>query len=110
MKWKEIENNPTPVYAKRKYYRKHVRKAFIKHLYACGELNCKEAKKGRLPEGLTIHHLEPLSFGGDSKWDNLVVLDEKLHEAMNKQIFEPQMHQETILIPLEFTELRSRLR
>jgi 5-methylcytosine-specific restriction endonuclease McrA len=110
MKWKETENKPVPTHEKRKFYRKRVRKQFIKHLYACGELNCKEAAKGKLPEGLTIHHILPLSLSGDSKWDNLVVLDEKLHEAMNKQIFEPQIHQETIFIPLEFTELRSRLR
>jgi RHS repeat-associated protein len=37
-------------------------------------------QKGRVPEGMIVHHIIPLFRGGDNSFENLVLLDRSFHE------------------------------
>lgn len=90
----------TPEYVKetRRFFKDRVKKAFVKFLayegYFDDIFNKKElrdAKTGRLPDYLDIHHILPLSGGGDNSFDNLVVIDKAAHKEMNRTYFQPQL-------------------
>lgn len=85
----------------RRFFDRHVRKAFVQYLaytnWFDGVLTEKEiieAKKGYLPKDLDIHHIFPLS-GSESKdvnsFTNLTVLHKSTHLAINRNIFDPQL-------------------
>lgn len=90
----------TPGYVKntRKFFRDRVKKSFVKYLAYEGYFNdifnkkeLKDAKVGKLPNYLDIHHIIPISGGGTNSFDNLVVLDKVVHKYINKEYFQPQL-------------------
>ncbi len=85
----------------RRFFERHVRKMFIKYLAYTnqfeGVLNqqeIEEAKTGRLPSDLDVHHIFPIS-GTESEdvnsFLNLAVLHKTTHVRINKEVFAPQL-------------------
>lgn len=85
----------------RRFFERHVRKMFIKYLAYTnqfeGILNqqeIEEAKIGRLPSDLDVHHIFPIS-GTESEdvnsFLNLAVLHKTTHMRINKEVFAPQL-------------------
>lgn len=94
---------PDVVKKNRTFFKRHVKKAFVKWLAYKGLFNnvltkqeLKAAYKGALPEDLDIHHMMPLS-GTDleyvNSFSNLCVLHKETHKDINRDIFQPQLKQ-----------------
>lgn len=92
---------PDIVKEHRKFFRKHVKRAFVRWLaYShylddiCTAAELKAAKKGHLAEDLDIHHMVPLSATADAdvnSFSNLCVLHKNTHQYINSQCFQPQL-------------------
>lgn len=110
--WVEIPNekiNEDENHKLRRHYKRHVRSKFVKFTAECGELNIalsrrelRAAKKqGKLPLDLTVHHQVPLSMGGTSDYDNMVIISDTNHQKLNEVVFEPQIErQDTVFVPM----------
>lgn len=46
------------------------------------------ARKGKLPSGLTVHHITPIGGGGNNDFNNLCVISKKFHSFLNKNYFD----------------------
>ena len=92
---------PDIVKEHRKFFRKHVKRAFVRWLAynhyldgICTPAELKAAKKGHLAEDLDIHHKVPLSATADpdvNAFNNLCVLHKETHKYINKTYFQPQL-------------------
>lgn len=92
---------PDIVKEHRKFFRKHVKRAFVRWLAynhylddICTAAELKAAKKGHLADDLDIHHIVPLSATADSDvnaFTNLCVLHKETHKYINKNCFQPQL-------------------
>ena len=85
----------------RRFFERHVRKMFIKYLAYTNQFEgvlsqreIEEAKTGRLPPDLDVHHIFPIS-GIESEdvnsFLNLTVLHKTTHVRINREIFAPQL-------------------
>lgn len=95
--------HPDAVRSNRNFYKNHVKRAFV--MYCAyeglfdGVLTKKEieqAKHGRLPDDLNVHHKVPLSGSMDlfvNDFSNLAIIHKNTHEFINKYVFAPQLRQ-----------------
>lgn len=104
MKYKKVlftKVSPEVSKAHRRFFDRHVRKAFVQYLAythwfdgVLTESEMADAKQGRLPEDLDVHHIFPLS-GTDSEdvnsFNNLTVLHKSTHTLINRNVFFPQL-------------------
>ena len=87
--------------ANRRFFERHVRKAFVQYLAythwfdnVLNDVEIEQAKEGYLPKDLDIHHIFPLSGTADEKvnaFNNLTVLHKSTHLTINRSVFEPQL-------------------
>ncbi len=87
--------------ANRRFFERHVRKAFVQYLAythcfdeVLNDIEIEQAKEGFLPKDLDIHHIFPLSGTADEKvnsFKNLTVLHKATHTMINRTIFQPQL-------------------
>lgn len=93
---------PSVVKENRKFYKDHVKVAFVKWCaykgYFDGVFTEQEIdlaqRKGHLPKDCDIHHILPLSgcnYTNANDFTNLVVLHKSTHRHINKTIFQPQL-------------------
>lgn len=104
MKYKKVvftKVSPEVSKAHRRFYERHVKKAFVQYLAythqfdgVLTEEEIARAKEGKLPKDLDIHHIFPLS-GSESEevngFSNLTVLHKSTHVSINKKVFFPQL-------------------
>ncbi len=71
---------------------------FVKWLYRKGFLdqykdviNLERAKRGKIPHGFDVHHILPLSGGGNNHVSNFCLIERSLHKFINKKCFEPAL-------------------
>lgn len=104
MKYKKVlftKVSPEVSKAHRRFFDRHVRRAFVQYLaythHFDGVLNEEEladARQGRLPEYLDVHHIFPLSGTEDARvnsFKNLTVLHKSTHTLINRNVFFPQL-------------------
>ena len=93
---------PSVVKENRKFYKDHVKVAFVKWCaykgYFDGVFTEQEIdlaqRKGHLPKDCDIHHILPLSgcnYTNANDFTNLTVLHKSTHRHINKTIFQPQL-------------------
>lgn len=93
-----IKTEPSIVHENRLFFKNRVRKNFIQYCAYQGLLDdylsfrqIKAAKKGNLPNKMSIHHIQPLSGGGSSEFSNLCIISDSLHHYLNRFWFAPQL-------------------
>lgn len=104
MKYKKVvftKVSPEESKQNRRFFERHVRRAFVQYLAYSGWFNgvltdeeIKEAKTGKLPKDLDVHHLIPLSGAQNddaNAFTNLSVIHKSTHLAINRNIFDPQL-------------------
>ena len=107
--------SPAKVKENRRFFKNHVKRAFVRWLAYEGLLDevldkrdMKIAKtKGCLPEYLDVHHMLPLSGADDplvNNFSNLCVLHKEVHKQINKEIFQPQL-QDMYNMPYGFQQV-----
>lgn len=45
-----------------------------------------DMKLGKVPVGLVVHHKKPIFRGGNNSFNNLVLMDKKIHAANKKSL------------------------
>lgn len=93
-----IKTDPSIVHENRLFFKNRVKRNFVQFCAYKGLLNdffsagqITQAKKGSLPNKLSIHHIQPLSGGGSSDFNNLCIISDSLHHYLNKFWFAPQL-------------------
>ncbi|MCM1497251.1 MAG: HNH endonuclease [Clostridium sp.] len=93
-----VKEQPSVVHRNRRNFSGKFKQAFVSFCaykgYFDGTFNKEQirlAKKGRLPEGLTVHHITPLGGGGQNDFNNLTVISESFHKFLNKNFFDRQL-------------------
>jgi hypothetical protein len=93
---------PAVVKDNRKFYKDHVKTAFVKwcaykgyfdEVFTKQEIELAQ-RRGKLPEDCDIHHIVPLSgcnYTDANDFTNLAVLHKSTHKHINKTIFQPQL-------------------
>lgn len=72
---------------KKKFVKKLAKDHQLDHLLSAVEL--KNAKKfGHLPERYAVHHILPISFGGQNQTANLCVVEEMIHMALHRLVWD----------------------
>ena len=76
----------------------HITEEFLQKLYTTGTLNpilhkiyLPRLLKGKVPKGFDIHHIQPLSGGGNNSINNLCLIEKSLHRFLNKYCFDPAL-------------------
>ncbi|NYZ69840.1 HNH endonuclease, partial [Endozoicomonas sp. SM1973] len=79
----------------RQQFDNHVKKDFIRHwaktsnqakrILSPMELKLATAT-GKLPKRYEVHHMKPLYRGGDNSYDNLRVIQKKIHQGRTKKL------------------------
>ena len=90
---------PEVTHALRKEFKhNNVAREFLRKLYATGALNPILHKiylpgllKGKAPKNFDIHHIQPLSGGGNNSLNNLCLIEKPLHRFLNKYCFDPAL-------------------
>ena len=93
---------PSVVKENRKFYKDHVKVAFVKWCaykgYFDGVFTEQEIdlaqRKGHLPKDCDIHHILPLSgcnYTNANDFTNIAVLHKSTHRHINKTVFQPQL-------------------
>ncbi len=96
---------------RKEFDHKRLNRVFVLWLYRSGKLNpyakqinLARAARGLIPHGYDIHHIVPLSGGGNNKISNLCLIDKSLHKFINKKCFDPALNRikegETTTIPV----------
>jgi len=96
---------------RKEFDHKRLNRVFVLWLYRSGKLdpyakqiNLARAARGLIPHGYDIHHILPLSGGGNNKISNLCLIDKSLHKFINKKCFDPALNRikegETTTIPV----------
>ena len=83
---------------RREFKHSNVTEEFLKKLYVSGLLNpilhkiyLPRLLKGKPPKGFDIHHIRPLSGGGNNSISNLCLIEKSLHKFLNKYCFDPAL-------------------
>jgi len=92
---------PEQSHENRRFFEKRVKKAFVQFLAYRGDFDgvlteqeIEEAKQGKLPPDLDIHHIFPISGTTSpevNRFSNLTVLHKSTHTKINRQIFDAQL-------------------
>jgi len=76
---------------RKEFDHKRLNRVFVLWLYRSGKLepyakqiNLARAARGLIPRGYDVHHIVPLSGGGNNKISNLCLIDKSLHKFINK--------------------------
>lgn len=98
MKVKLYRQPPEIVRAKRNQFEKKVKADFIKYLYYKGSLNrlvpqidIEAAKEGKVPVNFDIHHNHLIAYGGDNDFDNLSLVERRVHRYAHENIIDIQI-------------------
>lgn len=93
-----VKSRPSDVHKKRRDFSSKFRQAFISYCAYKGYFDdifsqeqIEKAKKGKLPSGLTVHHITPLGGGGINDFSNLCVISKKFHTFLNQNFFDKQL-------------------
>lgn len=80
------------------FKREDVTAAFLKQLYFSGyanqfkdKLDLALLKEGIMPEKFDIHHIRPLSGGGNNALSNLCLIEQAFHKFINRHCFDPAL-------------------
>ena len=80
---------------RKQFDRRKLNQVFVRWLYRKGLLdkyadmiNLDRAAKGRVPHGFDVHHIIPLSGGGQNRFSNFCLIERSLHKFINKKCFE----------------------
>lgn len=83
---------------RKEFDRRKLNRVFVRYLYRKGLLdkyahviNLSRAEKGKIPHGFDVHHIVPLSGGGQNKLSNFCLIEKSLHKFINKKCFEPAL-------------------
>lgn len=83
---------------RKEFDRRNMNQKFVKWLYRKGYLdqyadviNLERAKRGKIPHGFDVHHILPLSGGGNNHVSNFCLIERSLHKFINKKCFEPAL-------------------
>ncbi len=83
---------------RKEFDRRKMNHLFVRWLYRRGLLdkyahviNLNRAAKGKIPHGFDVHHIVPLSGGGQNKLSNFCLIEKSLHKFINKKCFEPAL-------------------
>ncbi len=81
---------------RKQFDHKRLNRVFILWLYRSGkldayvkEMNLARAARGLIPKGFDIHHIVPLSGGGNNRLSNLCLIEKSLHKFINRYCFDP---------------------
>ena len=84
---------------RKEFDHKRLNRVFVLWLYRSGKLepyakqiNLARAARGLIPRGYDVHHIVPLSGGGNNKISNLCLIDKSLHKFINKKCFDPALN------------------
>lgn len=57
----------------------------------CHRVDMTAIREGRIPTGMSIHHIWPLSGGGDNGFENLVLIENRLHQFIHQHYYNPKL-------------------
>ena len=83
---------------RKQFVRRKLNQVFVRWLFKQGILNqyadvinLERAASGRVPHGFDVHHIVPLSGGGQNKFSNFCLIERSLHKFINKKCFDPAL-------------------
>jgi len=83
---------------RKEFDHKRLNRVFVLWLYRSGklnpyvkEMNLARAARGLIPKGYDVHHIVPLSGGGNNKLSNLCLIEKSLHKFINRYCFDPAL-------------------
>jgi len=94
---------------RKEFDHKRLHKVFVLWLYRTGRLNpysheidLIRASRGLSPSNFDVHHIVPLSGGGQNRFSNMCLIERSLHRFINKKCFDPALKNikvgETVII------------
>ena len=83
---------------RKQFDKRKLNQVFVRWLFKQGLLNqyadiinLERAANGRVPHGFEVHHIVPLSGGGQNKFSNFCLIERSLHKFINKKCFDPAL-------------------
>ncbi|MDY6407693.1 MAG: HNH endonuclease signature motif containing protein [Pseudomonadota bacterium] len=83
---------------RKQFDKRKLNQVFVRWLFKQGLLNqyadiinLERAASGRVPHGFDVHHIVPLSGGGQNKFSNFCLIERSLHKFINKKCFDPAL-------------------
>lgn len=83
---------------RREFRHEKIGKKFLRHLLVKGllkplrgRINPYKVRAGKLPKGFDIHHILPLSGGGNNDLANLCLIERSFHKFLNRRCFDPAL-------------------
>lgn len=83
---------------RKEFDHKKMNQKFVKWLWRKGylepfkhQISLERARRGKIPFGFDVHHIVPLSCGGNNHVSNFCLIERSLHKFINKKCFEPAL-------------------
>lgn len=83
---------------RKEFDQKRMNHKFVKWLYRKGyldkythKISLERARRGKIPHGFDVHHILPLSGGGNNHVTNMCLIERSLHKFINKKCFDPPL-------------------
>lgn len=83
---------------RKQFTHRKLNQVFVRRLYKQGLLekyahiiNISRAASGHVPHGFDVHHIIPLSGGGQNRFSNFCLIEKSLHKFINKKCFDPAL-------------------
>ncbi len=73
-------------FVRRKFIRKCAKNGLLNHIFTQEQI--KQALKGKLPEDYDVHHILPISLGGQNRPSNLCIIHKMVHNALHQHYWD----------------------
>ena len=73
-------------FVRRKFIRKCAQNGLLNHIFTKEQI--KKALKGNLPDNYDVHHILPISLGGQNRPNNLCIIHKMVHNALHQRYWD----------------------